>query len=93
MKKQTNKKNTSALAPEKCFYVSDGSVYATLAQLAKGLRKMHPDTYAYHANEQKNDFHNWVRDVFGEQKLAQKLLTAKNQFDSAKAVEAFLKKK
>ncbi len=78
---------------EKSFYVSDGSVYATLAQLAKGLKKMHPDTFAYHANEQKNDFHNWVKDVFGEQKLAQKLLSAKDQVQSAKAVEAFLKRK
>ncbi len=78
---------------EKSFYVSDGSVYSTLAQLAKGLKKMHPDTYAYHANEQKNDFHNWVKDVFGEQKLAQKLLSAKDKVQSAKAVEAFLKRK
>lgn len=78
---------------EKSFYVSDGSVYSTLRELANGLKKMHPDTYAYHANERKNDFHNWVKDVFGEQKLAQKLLSAKDQLQSAKAVEAFLKRK
>ncbi len=87
------KKKIMKCDAEKSFYVSDGSVYSTLAQLAKGLRKMHPDTYEYHANEQKNDFHNWVKDVFGEQKLAQKLLAAKDKLQSAKVVEAFLKRK
>ncbi|MEM4240022.1 MAG: hypothetical protein QXM31_00690 [Candidatus Woesearchaeota archaeon] len=76
---------------EKSFYVSDGSVYASLAELAKGLRKMHPDTYAYHVNEQKNDFHNWIRDVFGDQKLAKQALGAKDQKQLAKIVAARLK--
>ncbi len=90
MKKQ---KKVVKCSEEKSFYVSDGTTYSTLAQLAKGLRRMHADTYAYHANEQKNDFHNWVKDVFGEQKLAQKLLGAKDKVQGAKAVEVFLKRK
>jgi hypothetical protein len=71
--------------------VSDGSVYSSLAEMAKGLRKMHPDTFKYHANQEKNDFHNWIKDVFGDQKLAKQALVAKDQKQLAKIVAAKLK--
>jgi len=91
-KKQIVKTNkVSACTPEKGFYVSDGSVYASLADLAKGLRRMHPDTYQYHANEQKNDFHNWIKDVFGDQKLAKQVLDARDQKQLSRIIYAGLK--
>lgn len=91
-KKQIVKTNkASACSPEKSFYVSDGAVYASLADLAKGLQKMHPDTYRYHANEQKNDFHNWIKDVFGDQKLAKLTLDARDQKQLARIIDTRLK--
>ena len=86
---KTSKAN--ACSPEKSFYVSDGSVYASLKDLATGLRRMHLDTYGYHANAEKNDFHNWVRDVFGDQKLAKQALTARSQAHLARIIEARLR--
>jgi len=90
-KKIVKNAKVSVCSPDKSFFVSDGSVYASLAELAKGLKRMHPDTYAYHANEQKNDFANWARDVFGDQKLAKQALGAKDQKQLAKIVAAKLK--
>lgn len=89
-KKQATRK-AAAIPAEKRFYASDGSVYASLRDLAKGLRAMHPGTYSYHANGQRNDFHNWIRDVFGDKKLAQDVLAARNQHHMARLVEARLK--
>lgn len=91
VKKKIVSAKVSVCSPEKSFFVSDGSVYANLADLAKGLKKMHPDTYKYHANEEKNDFHNWIKDVFGNQKLAKQALGAKDQKQLARIVAAKLR--
>jgi hypothetical protein len=90
-KKIIKSAKVSVCSQDKSFFVSDGSVYASLAELAKGLRKMHPDTFKYHANAEKNDFANWVKDVFGDQKLAKQALGAKDQKQLAKIVAAKLK--
>jgi len=34
---------------------------------------MEPDVFYQHCNENKNDFHNWIRDVFEEKGLANSL--------------------
>jgi hypothetical protein len=76
----------SDIAPEKFFYVADGSVIKSLQELPDALRSMNPDTFAYHVNGQKNDFHCWVKDVFQHQSLARKIRTAKNKDVMAKKV-------
>jgi hypothetical protein len=90
-KKTVRSAKVSVCSQDKSFFVCDGSVYASLAELAKGLRKMNPDTYKYHANQEKNDFHNWIKDVFGNAKLAKQALTARDQKQLAKIVAAKLK--
>ena len=45
------------------------------------LDEMKEETYNYHVNEDKNDFKNWIVDVFGENKLGEKInvVTDKSQ--------------
>jgi hypothetical protein len=78
--------NIADIAPEKFFYVADGSLIKNLQELPDALRNMSPDTFSHHVNEQKNDFHCWVKDVFQHQTLARKIKTAKNKDVMAKKV-------
>ena len=90
MKKiQTGK--VSVCSPDKSFFASDGKVFKSLADLAAGVQRMHPDTFKHHANKEKNDFSNWVRDVFGEQQLADLALNARSQKHLAQMVYARLR--
>jgi hypothetical protein len=74
------------IPPEKFFYVNDGTVIKTLHELPDALRNMSPDTFAYHVNAEKNDFHCWVSGVFQHASLARKIKTAKNKELMAKKV-------
>ncbi len=58
---------------EKAFYVyGDGKLYSVY-ELVDALLNMPNETYNFHVNEHKNDFSNWLRDVFGLEKLAEEI--------------------
>jgi len=78
------------------FRCSDGRIMTNMQELADALTDMSEETFAYHSNEQKQDFSNWVRDVMGDQKLARDLAKSINRLQAAKRVEdrvAFLSTK
>jgi hypothetical protein len=66
------------------FFANDGSVIDGLRGLPTALAEMSDDTFMSHANEEKNDFSNWVRDVCGDEKLARDLSTVKTKANAAK---------
>jgi hypothetical protein len=81
------------LAPspaERVFWCHDGRVFRDMAELARGLDSMSDDVFAYHANDEKNDFANWVRDVIGDQQLAGELLRASVRAAAAEAVKRWV---
>jgi len=67
------------LRPEHYFYLTDGKILQNMEQLSTSLKDMNETVFKYHVNEDKNDFANWVRDVFGKQELAQKMQQTKNK--------------
>ena len=67
------------VAPEQCFWVNNGSVLKNLDELANTLPEMNHETFQHHVNNEKNDFSNWIRDVLGDQKLADDLLSSKSK--------------
>jgi hypothetical protein len=83
----------SVCSHEKSFFAKDGTVFKSLAELAMGLNRMHEDTYRFHANDKKNDFVSWVRDVFGENRLASRALQAEDKHELAKVVYGKLRGK
>ena len=70
-------------APEsKQFWVCNGSNISHIEGLSDAFESMDDPTYDYHANGEKNDFSNWVRDVHGDEKLAEKIKNANNRKDA-----------
>jgi hypothetical protein len=86
-----------AEVPEgRTFWCCDNRILKNLRELEDALGTMSDDTYACHANAEKNDFSNWVRDVIGDAKLGGDLRKAANKMHAAKAVRtrlAFLENK
>lgn len=74
------------IPPEKYFYVKNGMIIKSLQELPDALRSMDPETFVYHVNEEKNDFYNWIKDVFELSCLARKIKNIKRKETMAKKV-------
>ena len=55
---------------EYVFWCEDGRVLRNLKDLADALATMSDETFAHHANTEKNDFSRWVRDIIKDEWLA-----------------------
>lgn len=77
---------------EKMFYVIDGQVASDINDLLKAIKAMQENAYIYHANKQKNDFSNWLRDILNEKELAEKIRTS-SQKEAVKILEEHIKPK
>ena len=73
--------------PENSFYCANGEVLKNLSMLARKLETMTEQEFQHHANPSKNDFHNWVRDIYQDYGLADELLKAKTPAAAAAAVK------
>jgi hypothetical protein len=94
--KEEAKRYLCNASPEQCFWVNNGPILKNLDELSSALPAMNDDTFSHHANNEKNDFSNWVKDVFGDQRLANDLLSSKNRESAVKKIRNrldFLKKK
>jgi hypothetical protein len=58
------------------FMCHDSCTIDDMGDLADKLNAMSDETYSYHANDSKNDFSMWVRDVIGDTELADALQKA-----------------
>jgi len=54
---------------------------------------MSDDVFYHHANQERNDFSNWARDVLQEQDLAEDLTGKANQLESQLTVLKHIAKK
>jgi hypothetical protein len=60
--------------PKHYFYLCDGTVVKNVLELSKCIEKMRDEVFSYHVNDVKNDFSNWIRDVYNDDKLAKRML-------------------
>ena len=67
------------------FYLIDGASIKNIYELQKKVKGMDEISYKYHAK--KNDFHNWVKEVHEDKKLAKQLLNALDQKKAASAIK------
>lgn len=82
---KTNSKNLKKnCPPENVFYVCNGTVLNNLDEMLTELEKMDEGSFRHHVNESKNDFSNWMNDIFREAELADKI---RNVMDKKKIVE------
>jgi hypothetical protein len=71
---------------EYVFWLQGGRTLSNMADMLDALRTMPDDTYAYHVNQEKNDFSNWVRDIIRDEKLANDLRKATSKRQAATRV-------
>ncbi len=72
---------------DKVFWCCNDRILRNLKDLASALKKMNQEVYSYHANDEKNDFSNWVHDVVGDVTLAYQLRKAKSRDTAARRVD------
>ncbi len=56
--------------PRRYFWLATGEPLRSIRELANTLPRMSEETFRHHVNEDRNDFARWVKDVFGEERLA-----------------------
>jgi len=86
--KQDAEKVLTNIEGDKRFFGNDGCILGNLQQLAECLAHINDYSYSYHVNSEKNDFSNWVRDMFGDDKLARDINRAQNHVEAAEVVKA-----
>ena len=94
--KQDVERRLSTVPEQYVFRCHDGRNLRDLSELAEALTLMSDKTFAYHSNQSRSDFGNWVRDILGDLTLARALDKAQDRTQAAKKVAervSFLKKK
>ena len=69
--------------PGQYFWLRDGSHLKSLVDLHGALERIDEETYRYHANENKNDFSNWVKEVHKNNWLANDISNSTTKEDAA----------
>ncbi len=71
---------------DKRFWCHDGRTIKNLGELKEALNDMSDETFHYHLSEGRNDFSNWVKEVVGDQKLANDLGKAISRIQASQTV-------
>ena len=77
------KKKILGEAPEEHhFVVVDGKKLKNIIELADALETMSEAVFMHHVNDARNDFSNWVKDVFYDHSLAEDISRAKDKLET-----------
>lgn len=67
-------------APETQYFLfCDGQPVKNVTQLAEKLEHIQEEVFNHHVTENRNDFVNWIKDVFEEIELAEEIAGLKNK--------------
>jgi len=81
----------SGIGADKYFKMKNGRIVRDIKGLLLALRDIDEATFSFHVNNEKNDFSRWVRDVFKNDYLANKLESAKSREQFISLLEDFLR--
>ncbi len=84
--KEEARKFVADVPEQYAFWCVDGRVLKNMQELKQALETMSDETYAYHANAEKNDFAKWVRDIISDEQLAKDLEKATGRSRAARLV-------
>ncbi len=77
--KQIKKKYTKNAPQGKEFILVSGEKIRNINELRKKLKEMNKETFNYHVNQEKNDFYNWIKDVYKYQGIARRIKRARTK--------------
>jgi hypothetical protein len=77
--------------PDVAFWVCNGAVIRNIYELANNVESMTDEAFAFHVNDEKNDFMNWVKDILGDKDLAKKLAKIRDKNKYLDAVKRRIK--
>jgi hypothetical protein len=69
--------------PEYVFITKDGQKIRSISQLQKSLVKMSDDVFDHHTKQGRNDFSNWIRDIYKDKALAETAVRCKSKKELA----------
>jgi hypothetical protein len=84
--KQDAEKLLADVPEEHLFWCNDGLIFRNMRALSVGLASMSDETFAYHVNDEKNDFSTWLKDVIEDEKLAEDMQKPITRQQAAKKV-------
>lgn len=64
---------TRDIPQEKYFILANGQPVKNVAELASILDQLEDHVFHHHVTSDRNDFHNWIKDVFEDLELARKV--------------------
>src|SRR5512142_3300142 len=70
---------TREIPQEKYFILANGRVVKNVAELASILDQLEDHVFSHHVTPDRNDFHNWIKDVFEDIELARKVSGVKDK--------------
>ena len=76
--------------PDKYFYLVNGKQVKNAKELLREVKEMSKSDFDHHVNAERNDFSNWIKHVFGEADLADRLTLAQNKTQFAGILEQYI---
>ncbi|MBN2422307.1 hypothetical protein JXB41_03705 [Candidatus Woesearchaeota archaeon] len=80
------------LSPAEYFYMHDGQIIKNPVELPSILEILDDETFKYHVTDQKNDFSNWIKGVFRDKELSDKLANVKTKQETISVINNYLNK-
>jgi hypothetical protein len=78
------------IKPEYYFKLRSGGLIRSIAELPSTLRNMSEDDFNYHCNPTKNDFAQWIRHVFHDEKLSDLLMPLRTRKEMIDFLDIFI---
>ena len=72
----------AGIPPDKYFVLRSGTTIKDIESLALMLDSMDDSEFSFHVNDSKNDFANWIGDVFGRKDIADAIRPIKDKKES-----------
>lgn len=78
---------------ENYFKICNGKSVKSIDELKSILKKIDDSTFNYHVNGERNDFYNWIKDVFQDKTLAIMIKNIQDRKEMSKVIAQHLEEK
>ena len=77
--------------PERYFKLADGTILKNIIELNDKIKSIDMIVFDHHNNHEKNDFAEWIKKVFHNQELYQKLLYVKDKNQFSRILDEYIR--